>query len=386
MLAAARLTLAGVSLVFAGAAAAQSPVKIGFISTLSTPAGYLGEEIRNGFQAAIDAEGGRLGGVPVELVVADDTARTETGKQHADRMFGREGVRIFTGTVFSNIVLSMVPDIVDKGGFFVSANGAPNELAGKGCHRNYFVASWQTGSQSDVAGELANRARLDNVFLIAPNYVAGLDQITGFKRFYKGKIAGELLTKVNQTDYAAEIATIRAAKPDAIFFFLPGGMGINFLKQAQAAGLGNVKLISNMAVDDRIVEIIGDASVGIINTSFWNWDFDNAASKEFVAAYRAKHKKVPTSYAAQGYDAARLIGSALRAIGGDLTKADAFRAALKRADFPSVRGSLRFANNNHPIQDWVSREVARTPEGLVLRTTGTIMRNYTDPYAVDCKM
>ena len=370
-----------------GVSRAQAPVKIGFVTTLSTPAGYLGEEIRNGFQVAIDAERGRLGGVPVELVIADDAAKTDIGKTHVDRIFSKDGARIFSGIVFSNIADAALPDLLSKGGFYVSANAAPNELAGKRCHPNYFVASWQAGSQSDVAGEMANRRGVKNAFLIAPNYTAGLDQIAGFKRLYKGAIRGEILTKINQTDYASEIAEIRAAKPDAIYFFLPGGMGINFIKQIHQAGLQGTALLAPMSVDDRIIESIGEGSVGIFTTSFWNWDLEVPASKEFVEAYRAKHKKVPTTYAAQGYDAARLIGSALRSVGGDVSKADAFRAALKKADFQSVRGNFRFSNNNHPIQDWYMREVVKGPAGVpTLRTVANIAKDYKDPYGAECKM
>lgn len=370
-----------------GALAQQAPVKIGFVTTLTTPSGYLGEDVRDGFTIAMDQEGGnKLGGVAVELMVADDGVKPDVAKQLVERMMQKDGAKIISGIIFSNIVAAVAPDVVKAGGFYVGPNGAPNNMAGADCHPNYFIASWQAGTQSDMAGLLADKIKANNVVLVAPDYVAGKDQIAGFKRYFKGTISGEILTKLGQTDYAAEITRIRSLKPDAVFFFLPGGMGVSFIKQVKESGLQNTALLAPLTVDDRIVESLGDKAMGIRSTTFWNWDYDNAASKKFVADYKKKHGKVPTTYAAQGYDAARLIASALKAVGGDMSKADAFRAALKKADFVSIRGSFKFANNNHPIQTWHARDVVKNADGTyTTKTAELLFADYKDPYAAECK-
>lgn len=362
-------------------------VKIGMITTLSTKAGYLGEEIRDGFKLAIDQEGGKLGGVGVELLVEDDDAKPEKGKQIAERFAQKDGVKIMTGIVFSNVAMAVVPKIIKENVLYLSANAGPSDLAGSGCDPNYFSVSYQNDNLDEVVGQYVTEVGHKNVYLLAPNYPAGKDHLAGFKRYYKGTIAGEVYTKLDQADYAAEIATIRDAKPEAVFFFLPGGMGINFLKQYAQAGLNKTIPIYGPAFsfDERILGAVGDAALGVKNGSQWTHDLDIPANRQFVAAYRKTYNRTPTLYAAQGYDTARLIGSALKATGGT-TDLAALRTAVKKADFPSVRGNFSFGNNQHPIQDIYIREVIRTETGFTNKTVKKVFTNHVDAYAKECKM
>jgi len=372
-----------------GPAAAETPVTIGMITTLSTKAGYLGEDIRDGFQLAIDQGGGKLGGVPVELVVDDDGRKPEKGKQIAERFIKHDKVKILTGIVFSNVAMAVVPKVVREGVFYISPNAGPSRLAGKGCDKNYFNVAWQNDNLHEVVGQYVNDKGFKNVYLLAPNYPAGKDALAGFKRFYKGGIAGEVYTKLGQSDYAAELATLRAAKPDAVFFFLPGGMGINFLKQYAQAGLNETIPVFGPAFsfDERLLKAVGGAAVGVRNGSQWSHDLDNPANKAFVDAFRKVYDRTPTLYASQGYDAAHLIGSALAATGGSLSDMDAFRAALERADFDSVRGKFRFGPNHHPIQDLYIREVIETPDGTITnRIEAKVFTDHADAYASECQM
>ena len=372
-----------------GPAAAEAPVKIGMITTLSTKAGYLGEDIRDGFQLAIDRGGGKLGGVPVELVVDDDGRKPEKGKQIAERYMKHDKAKILTGIVFSNVAMAVVPKVVREEVFYISPNAGPSRLAGKGCHENYFNVAWQNDNLHEAAGQYVNDKEFKNVYLLAPNYPAGKDALAGFKRFYKGKIAGEVYTKLGQSDYAAELATLRAAKPDAVFFFLPGGMGINFLKQYAQAGLNETIPVFGPAFsfDERLLKAVGGAAVGVRNGSQWSHDLDNPANKVFVDAFRKVYDRTPTLYASQGYDAAHLIGSALAATGGSLSDMDAFRAALESAEFDSVRGKFRFGPNHHPIQDLYIREVIETPEGTTTnRIEAKVFTDHADAYASECQM
>ena len=371
-----------------GASAAE-PVKIGMITTLSTKAGYLGEEIRDGFQLAIDEQGGKLGGVAVELLVEDDGRKPERGKQIAERYMERDDVKIITGIVFSNVAMAVVPKVVRSGVVYVSPNAGPSQLAGKGCHENYFNVAWQNDNLHEVTGKFVTDQGFSNVYLLAPNYPAGKDSLAGFKRYYKGTISGEVYTKLGQSDYSAEIAALRAANPDAVFFFLPGGMGINFLKQYSQAGLSSEIPVFGPAFsfDERLLKAVGDAAVGVHNGSQWNHDLDNPANEAFVSAFQAAYGRTPTLYASQGYDAARLIASALETVGGNIDDVDAFREALRAARFDSVRGAFRFGPNQHPIQDLYVREVIKTSDGgYTNRTVKKVFTDHADAYAKDCKM
>lgn len=358
------------------------------ITTLSTKAGYLGEEVRDGFRLAIGQEGGRLGGVPVELIVEDDTRKPAKAKQIAERMLTRDKVDLMTGIIFSNIALAVAPGVVRKGVIYVSPNAGPSKLAGKGCHPNYFNVSWQNDVPAEVMGQYLNGKGVKRVYLLAPNYPAGKDVLAGFKRFYQGEVVAETYTKLGQADYAAELANIRDAGPDAVFFFLPGGMGINFLKQYNQFGMKErIPVYGPMfSFDERLLQAVGDAAEGVENTGQWVQDLDNPANRQFVAAFREKYGRTPTFYAAQGYDAARLIASALKATGG-VEDLDAFRAALEKADFEAVRGPFRFGSNHHPVQDYYLRKVVKDPGGKFTNTyVKTVATGYADSYAGECGM
>ena len=383
------LTLLLITMVLAGPAQAVEPVKIGMITTLSTKAGYLGEEVRDAFKLAIDQEGGKLGGVPVELLVDDDGRKPGKAKQIAERYIKRDGVKIMTGIIFSNVAIAVVPKVVKDDVIYISPNAGPSLLAGKGCHENYFNVAYQNDNLDEVVGKYVTDAGFKNLYLLAPNYPAGKDHLAGFKRFYQGAIAGEVYTKLGQSDYAAEIAALRAAKPDAVFFFLPGGMGINFLKQYSQAGLNQAIPVFGPAFsfDERLLKAVGSAALGVKNGSQWTHDLNNPANKQFVEAFRKAYGRTPTLYASQGYDAALLIGSALKSVGGDVSKTDALRKAIKKADFNSVRGKFAFSANQHPIQDLYIREVVKDDAGNY--TNKTLKAVFTDRgnvYVDQCKM
>ncbi|MGF1610132.1 MAG: ABC transporter substrate-binding protein [Kiloniellales bacterium] len=367
---------------------AADPVKIGMITTLSGGGSALGIDIRDGFQLAIDQEGGTLGGVPVQLLVEDDAQKPEIATEIADRMLARDKAGILTGIVWSNLAMAVVPKVTRDGVFYVSPNAGPSQLAGAGCHPNYFNVAWQNDNLHEAVGQYMQDQGIASAFILAPNYPAGKDSLAGFKRFYKGEIKGELYTKLGQTDYAAEIASIRNAKADAVFFFLPGGMGISFLKQYSQSGLREQIPVYGPAFsfDQTILAAVGDAALGVVNTSQWNKDLDNAANKAFVEGFQATYGRLPSLFASQGYDAARLIGSALKAVGGDLGKADEFRAALKAADFESVRGAFKFGPNNHPIQDVYVRQVVKEGDILTNKVIGKAFTAHADAYAAECKM
>jgi len=368
---------------------AQDVLKIGVITSLSGPGGYLGQDIRDGFELAVQIGGGKLGGVPVQIIVEDDGAKPGQGKQIVDRMLKNDKVKLFTGIVFSNVAGATVPDVLDAGAFYISPNAGPSTFAGKDCNANYFVVSWQNDSLHESAGQLANQLGYKSVYLVAANYQAGKDALEGFKRFYKGKIAGESYTRLDQTDFAAEFAQIRAASPEAVFQFEPGGLGIAFLRQYQQSGLkGKIPMVvAEPSLDAVTLSVVGEAAVGVNVTSHWNSDFDNPANKDFMAAWDKAYHRPATYYSSQGYDTALAIGAALKATGGKLDDTNALRQAMLKADFKSVRGSFKFGPNQHPIQDWYALKAEKGADGkLELVTKSKILSDHSDAYAKDCKL
>jgi len=370
-------------------AVAADKVKIGFVSTLSGPSAALGVDIRDAFQLAIKLNGGKLGGLPAEVQIADDQFKPDVGRQAAEKMVKLDKVDFLTGFVFSNIMLASVPVAFENRVIYVSPNAAPSPLAGKQCNPYFFVASWPNDAYHEAAGQHATNKGYKSVYLMAPNYQAGKDSLAGFKRFYKGTIANEVYTQLGQLDYSAELAQVRAAKPDAMYIFLPGGMGINFIKQFVASGLSrDIQLITpGFSSDQDIIRPVGEAMLGTFDAAHWALDLDNPANKKFVAAFEKEYGRLPTLYASQGYDAALLIDAAVRDVKGKIEDVEAVRKAMRAAKFQSVRGSFKFNRNQYPIQNYYLRVVAKDAQGrLVNKTIGTIFKDRGDAYVDECPM
>ena len=363
----------------AGAAMAE-PVKVGMITTLSGGGAGLGVAIRDGFMLAIK----QSGNFDIEVIIEDDQRKPDVAVQLADKMIQSDKVDILTGIVWSNLAMAVVPAATAQGKFYLSPNAGPSALAGQGCHENYFNVAWQNDNLHEAAGAYANTAGYANSFILAPNYPAGHDALAGYKRMYDGEVAGELLTKLGQTDYASELAQIRASSADSVFFFLPGGMGISFLKQYADSGIDFPLVGPAFSFDQDILQAVGGAALGVHNTSQWNKDLDNPANRAFVEAFQAEYGRLPSLIASQGYDTANLMLSALAK--ADVKDADAFRAALKEAKFDSVRGAFRFGPNHHPVQDIYVREVIKEGDVYTNKIVGLALGNHADAYAVDCKM
>jgi branched-chain amino acid transport system substrate-binding protein len=385
----ARIVCLAAAAVFATSAHAADKVKIGFISTLSGPSAQPGVDIRDAFQLAVKMNGGKLGGLPAEVIVGDDQFKPDVARQLAEKYVRSDRVNFLTGMVFSNIMLAAAPIAFDAKLIYISPNAAPSPLAGKDCHPNFFAASWPNDAYHEAAGQHATNRGYKNAYLIAPNYQAGKDSLTGFKRFYKGTVVAEVYTQLGQLDYAAELAQVRAAKPEALYIFLPGGMGINFIKQFVAAGMSkDVPLIvPGFGSDQDIIRPVGDAMLGLFDTAHWAIDFDNAANKKFVAAFEKEYRRLPSVFAAQGYDTALLIDAAVRDTKGKIEDTEAVRRALKAAKFESVRGAFKFNRNQMPIQNYYLRVVSKDSQGrLINKTMGTVFKDHGDAYVQDCKM
>ena len=383
------LALAGALALAVSAAQAADKVRIGFISTLSGPSAALGVDIRDAFQLEVKLAGGKIGGLPAEVLIGDDQFKPEVGRQLAEKYVKLDKVNFLTGMVFSNIMLASVPVAFENKVVYVSPNAAPSPLAGKQCNPYFFAVSWPNDAYHEAAGQYATTKGYKSAYLIAPNYQAGKDSLEGFKRFYKGRIADEVYTKLGQLDYAAELAQLRAAKPDIVYIFLPGGMGINFIKQFVAAGLSkDIQLLTpGFSSDQDVIRPVGNAMLGTFDAAHWALDLDNPANRKFVAEFEKEYKRLPTLYASQGYDAAQLIDAAVRDLKGKLDDVEAVRKALKTAKWNSVRGGFKFNRNQYPIQNYYLRVVAQDAQGrLANKTMGTIFKDRGDAYVQDCGM
>ena len=372
----------------AGTAHAQAPVKIGFIAELSGPQGALGQDQYDAFMLVVQANGGKLGGVPVEILKEDSQLKPEVAVQLVDKLIERDRVPIITGVTFSNVMMAIHKKVTDKEVFLISSNAGPSPIAGAQCSPFFFTTSWQNDQQAEVMGQYATDKGYKKVIALAPNYQGGKDNIAGFKRYYKTPLVNEMYTSLQQPDYSAELAQVQAAQPDAVFVFYPGGLGVNFVKQYSQSGLkSKVPLLNASTTDGINLPAQGDAALGVFSGTFWGPDFNNPTSRKFVADFEAKYKRIPSQYAAQAYDSALLLDSALAKVKGNVADKKAFMAALKAADFKSVRGSFRFNNNNFPIQDQHIFEVAKDAKGRVsLKTISTPLKDHADAYASLCKM
>ena len=374
-----RTLLAAASLA-ALAASAQAEVKVGMITTLSGGGASLGIDTRDGFLLAMQ----KAGRDDVEVIVEDDQQKPDVAVQIADKMIQSEKVDILTGIVWSNLAMAVVPAATAQGKFYLSTNAAPAQLAGKGCNPNYFAVSYQNDNLHEAAGAYAKSEGFTKPFIMAPNYPAGQDSLNGFKRFYGGELAGEVYTKLGQTDYASEIAQIRASGADSIFFFLPGGMGISFLKQFADSGVDLPVMGPAFSFDQNILQAVGDAALGVKNGSNWSKDLDNEANAAFVSGFEEAYGRLPSLYAAYGYDTANLLLSALGK--AEPSDAEAFRAALKEAAFDSVRGDFSFDTNQHPIQDIYIREVIQEGDVFTNKIVATALEDRSSAYVEECSM
>ncbi|MGA8652837.1 MAG: ABC transporter substrate-binding protein [Xanthobacteraceae bacterium] len=370
------------------AAHAADNLKVGIIATLSGPPAVLGQQLRNGFTLAVKDLGGKLGGREAEIFVADDELKPDVAVTKVKSLIDRDKVDFIVGPIFSNILGAITKPVTEANVFLISPNAGTSTFAGKDCNPNLFVTSYQNDQVHEVLGQYAQDSGFKKVIIIVPNYQAGKDAAAGFKHKFKGEIVDEMYVPLGQLDYSAELSRIAAASPDAIFAFIPGGMGVNFVKQFRQSGLADkITFLSAFTVDESTLPAQQDAALGMLAGSDWAPNLDTPQNKAFVEEYVKEYNAVPATYAFQAYDAAMLIDSAVRAVKGNVADKDALRAALKKADFKSLRGAFKFNNNHYPIQDFYLTKVAKRPDGKYqTEIVKKVFSDYGDSYAKDCTM
>jgi branched-chain amino acid transport system substrate-binding protein len=371
-------------------ALAQQKVKIGFITTLSGPQGAIGNDMRNSVELALDHLKRKVGGLDVEVIYGDDQVKPDVGTQVADEMMKKHQVNFVSGIIWSNVMLAVAPRVTAAGTFMIGTNAGPNQLAGEGCHELFFTTSWQNDQTPEAMGKYMQDAGLQDVYLMAPNYAAGKDMLTGFKRYFKGRIVDEVYTRLGQTDYQAEISQLRSKNPKAVFVFYPGGMGIQFLKQYSEAGLrGQFPLYSVYTVDELSIPAVKHAALGQLETRYWSQDLKNPVNERFVGEYKKKHGRPPSFYGAQSYDGIMMIDAAVKAVKGNLADKKGMIAAMRKADFPSTRGKFKFGQNHFPIQNFYLLKTvagASPTADPVMEIQQTVFKDHKDAYGSACKM
>jgi branched-chain amino acid transport system substrate-binding protein len=382
------LTAAAVLLsVAAGSAAAQEKIKIGVIVTLSGPPAALGAQVRDGFALAVKDLGGKMGGREVEIVNVDDELKPDGAVTKVRGLLERDKVDFVVGPIFSNILQAIHKPVTENKTFLISPNAGAASYAGKDCSPFFYVTSYQNDQVHQILGKVAQDRGYKRVYLMVPNYQAGRDSVAGFKSSFKGEIVEESYLPLNTIDFQPELTKINSLKPDALFTFMPGGLGVNLVKQYKQAGLADrIPVLSAFTVDESTLPAQQDAAVGMFGGANWAPNLDNPQSKKFVAAYEAAYNGVPGTYAMQAYDAAMLIDSAVRGVKGDLSNKEAVSAALKKADFTSLRGGFKFNSNGYPIQNFYLTKVAKRPDGkFQTEIVEKVFSDYGDNYAKDCK-
>lgn len=371
-------------------AMAQSPIKIGFVSTFSGPQAAIGEDMRRSVELAKEHLGGKMGGKPFEIIYEDDTFKPDVGRARSEKLVLQDKVDFIGGYIWSNVLLASLKTVTDEGNtILVSANAGPSQIAGELCNKNFFSTSWQNDQTPMAMGEYLNTKGVKNLYLVGPNYAAGKDMLAGVKRSYKGKIIGEDFTKwPDQIDFSAELAKIAAAKPDGIFIFYPGAHGVQFVKQWAQAGLNKtVPLYQVFSIDAITLPQQGDLALGTLGAQEWVNDLPNEQNKRYVADFKKKHNVYPSYYGAQSYDAIMLMASAADALKGDLSNKDKVRAELKKANFKSLRGDFKYNTNQFPIQNFYIQEAVKDAGGMMtVKTIATAVKDAKDPYYEKCPM
>ena len=371
-----------------GICAAQADVKIGFTGPLSGPVAAVGQDQYDGFMLGIESLGKKLGGETVTVLREDDQLKPELGNQIARKLIDRDKVDAIVGLGFSNVLMASLPRIVESGTVAIATNAGPSPIAGSGCLPNVFSMSWQNDGAAEAMGKYAQDSGYKRVYLMAPNYQAGKDYIAGFKRFYKGQVLDEVYTQVNQPDYSAEIAQLQAAGPDAVFVFYPGGMGVNFVKQFSQAGLmKKTALLSAFTVDGTTLSSLREAAVGTVSGAMWDVALKTPGNADFIASFSKKYGRVPSHYAAVGFDTAKLLDIALRKVKGNTSDKAAFAAAVKSAgaELKSVRGPFRFNSNHMPVQNYYAFQTVKDGGNVTVKQLGTPLQEHQDAYVAQCK-
>ncbi|NYE23488.1 ABC transporter substrate-binding protein [Pigmentiphaga litoralis] len=379
------LVMAGLLL---AAGSAQADIKIGFSAVLSGPQAAQGQDQYDGFMLAVEQLGGKFGDQKVSVVNEDDQLKPDVGSQILQKFLERDKVDAVVGLGYSNILMAQTRRIKESGVVAISTVAGPAPIAGKLCMPNLFVMGWQNDGMSEAMGQYVKDKGYKNVYLMSSNYQAGKDKLAGFKRYYGGPVANEVYTPLGQLDYSAEISQLQTAKPDALFAFYTGAIGVNVVRQLSQAGLmGKLPFFSDSLIEANTLAAMKNSAIGAIYGSPWATVLDNPQNKKFVDGFKAKYQRTPSEYAVNGYDAAYLLDAAVRKLNGKVSDKKAFADAVKSVggSFPTVRGKFRFNTNNMPVQNYYAFEIVPQGDSFAVKQLAQVFTDHQDAYVNECK-
>ncbi|MCX2723089.1 ABC transporter substrate-binding protein [Roseibium salinum] len=380
--------IAGLALTCQALVAQEIPeLKIGFMATLSGPAAIFGEQMRDGFMLGLKQSNGALGGLPTNVLVVDDKLDPEYAVEEVTKLIEQNGIDILVGVNFSRVMLAVHDPVVRSKTIFIGTQSGPAPIAGRQCSRYFFSTASQDDQVHETMGRYASLKGYQQVVTVAPDYEAARDAVAAFRRHFKGQIARELFPKLGQSDFSEEFRQVSEIEPDAIFAYMPGGMGVELVRQFHASGLkGIVPFLSSRTINAVTLPHTGETAEGLFSASHWAPNLDNPSNKRFVREFGREYKYEPSVYAAQGYDAARLIHFALELTGG-VKDQEVLLSAINAAPFESVRGDFRFNSNQFPIQDlYLVEGVRRTSRLYEMEAIARIFDDVGDAYAGSCRM
>ena len=358
-------------LALAAAPAGAQELRIGFLNTTTGGGALIGKHMENGWKLGLEhqgwkADGDKLGGVATKIFYGDDQVKPDVGLKEIEKFLKQDKVQIVAGVIWSNVMMTIQQPVLEAKVLLLGTNAGPSPLAGPLCNPLIVSTSWSNDDNHEAAGELVQREGAKTLVSMAPNYQAGKDALGGFHRFYKGKVIETIYYKLGETDFQAELAKVRALKPEAVFAFAPGPMGIAFLKQWGAAGLGkDMKLYTAFSIDYVTLGAMDDAALGAIVPTMWNQDIANPRNEKFVKDYVAKFGHMPSNFAAQAYDAPGVIAAAVKKLGGKVDDTAALAKAMRTSPIDSVRGTLKYNVNGFPIQPFYKAVVVKGGDGKI---------------------
>ena len=333
---------ATVAALLTSAAWAADPVKVGLILPMTGPFASTGRQIEAAAKLYIH-EHGQAAGHPVELIVRDDAGVPDTTKRLAQDMVVNDKVAVLAGFGLTPLALAAAP-IATRGKVPEVVMAAATSSITQSSP--YVVRTSQTVPQiADTMGVWAAKNGITSVVTIVTDYGPGIDTETWFKKGLEangGKVVEALRVPLANPDFAPFLQRAADAKPQAVFVFVPSGVGSVFIRQFAERGLDKqgIKLIGlGDVVDDDILNGMGDTALGVISAQHYSAVHDSAANKAFVDAFRQAAGTRPNFMAVGGYDGMALIYRALEQTGGK-TDGTALVEAMKGQSWESPRGPV----------------------------------------------
>jgi branched-chain amino acid transport system substrate-binding protein len=325
------------------AAAAEEPLRIGLIVPLTGGQASTGKQLANAVKLYMSENGDTVAGRKIEVIVKDDGAVPENTKRIAQELIVNDKVGIIAGFGITPAALAAaplatqarIPEIVMLAGTSIITERSP-----------YIVRTSFTLAQSSVIiGDWAARNGIRKVATLTTDYAPGNDALQFFKaRFLAGggEIVDEVRVPLVNPDFAPFLQRIKDAKPDALYVFVPGGQGGNFMKQFSERGLdkAGIRIIGpGDVMDDDLLNNMGDAALGTVTAHMYSAAHNSPKNKAFVAAYGKMFGSRPGFVAVGGYDGIQLIYQALKKTGGN-SDGDMLVEAMKGMKWESPRGPI----------------------------------------------